>query len=183
VLAAGASRRLGLPKQLLTVAGVPLVRSAAECGVHSAAARTAVIVGASASRVRRAVGALAVEIVENRAWAEGLSTSIRSAVAWAERRGLQGLLIALCDQPYLTSSHLNALLAAHAKDAGLACSVYAGTRGVPALFPSSYFARLRELSGDRGASALLQRAPHVSEIDWQAGALDVDTQTDVERLR
>ena len=110
VLAAGASRRLGKPKQLLKVAGVPLVRHATECAKR-ATERVAVVVGSNAPAVVASLDGLGFEPLYNLFWSEGMASSIRLAASWARRHELEALLLVLCDQPHLRASHLVRLCA------------------------------------------------------------------------
>jgi len=175
VLAAGASRRLGHPKQLTLHRGEPLVRLAAECAGESRASAAAVVVGAHAGSVRAALGALPIEVVSNSDWERGMAESIRVAVAWAEQRESDALLLALCDQPRLSADHLDRLIAEFARTGVPVASHYAHKCGVPALFPRSLFAALATLSGDQGASRLLNDGRRLSRLSWPDGEFDVDT--------
>jgi CTP:molybdopterin cytidylyltransferase MocA len=183
VLAAGSSRRLGAPKQLLPLYGErSLVHHAAAEVLASGAERVAVIVGAHAAAVSRAVAELDVELVHNLDHAEGLASSIRAAVAWARYSRAEALLLSLCDQPRLSRIHLRRLLdEAQARADRPAASYYAGKPAVPAVFPARYFEDLFTLEGDRGAASLLQSSPGLSLVSWPEGELDIDTQADVER--
>jgi CTP:molybdopterin cytidylyltransferase MocA len=183
VLAAGSSRRLGAPKQLLPLNGErSLVHHAAAEVLASGAERVAVIVGDHAAAVSRAVAELDVELVRNLDHAEGLASSIRAAVAWARYSRAEALLLSLCDQPRLSRLHLRRLLdQAQARADRPAASFYAGKPAVPAVFPARYFEDLFTLKGDRGAASLLRSSPALSLVSWPEGELDIDTQADVER--
>jgi molybdenum cofactor cytidylyltransferase len=173
ILAAGASRRLGFPKQLVELCGEPLVRRAVNSALRSGAAATAVVVGAHASAVREALRPVQVVTLDNPDWNEGMAASVRVAARWAEDAGFDALLLALCDQLALNSAHLDRLLAA-GNSRSIVASRYAGKRGVPALFPRCHFFDLFTLRGDRGARELLSRTPNVIEIAWPEGELDLD---------
>lgn len=185
VLAAGSSRRLGAPKQLLPLGGDrSLVHHAAAEALASGAERVAVIVGAHAAAVSRAVADLDVELVNNLDHAEGLASSIRAAVAWARYSRARALLLSLCDQPRLSRLHLRRLLErARARDDWPAASFYAGKPAAPAVFPARYFDALFTLKGDQGAASLLRSSPELSLVAWPEGELDVDTRADVELAR
>jgi len=182
VLAAGASRRLGRPKQLLPVGGRTLVRHVVERACASRAARVAVVVGAHALAVRAALDGAAVTVLENPEWEEGLASSIRAAARWAAGRRAAALAIVLADQPEITPHHLNRLAAEHGAGAAAAGSAYRGVLGVPAVFDAALFPALLALSGDRGAAALLAET-RAATVPWPAGAVDIDTEADVVRLR
>jgi xanthine dehydrogenase accessory factor len=181
VLAAGASRRLGRPKQLVELDGAPLVRRVAAACIGAHAGPVAVIVGAGAEAVTAAVAGLPVAEVANPGWSEGIASSIRAAVRWAEATGAGALLIALADQPLISADHLAALRAAWLAGAPVVASRFADTVGAPAIFDRSRWSALLELAGDQGAGRLL-RAEGVIALDCPAGAFDVDTDDDVRAL-
>ena len=142
ILAAGAARRFGEPKQLAVVSGKPLVRRVAAAACRSACARVAVVSGAH--DLTRALGGLPVERLDNRRWASGMASSIHVAVGWAETCALDALLIAVADQPRLDVAHLDRLIAASIGGRVLAASAYADVLGVPALFPRALLHRPRD---------------------------------------
>jgi CTP:molybdopterin cytidylyltransferase MocA len=183
ILAAGASRRLGRPKQLLVHRGQPLVVSAAECACQSQAAACAVVVGAHGNAVRVALGELPIEVLDNPDFGEGIAASIRLATRWAKERGCQALLLALCDQPKLTAAHLDRLMFEYARRYWPVASRYCGKNAVPALFPDSSFNDLLALCGDMGASALLNGDAPVVSVPWPEGELDVDSPDAARRLQ
>jgi CTP:molybdopterin cytidylyltransferase MocA len=174
ILAAGASRRLERPKQTLLHRGQPLVVSATECACQSRAAACAVVIGAYGSAVRAALGDLPTEILDNEEWSEGVASSIRVAVRWAQARKCHALLIALCDQPKLTPMHLDRLISEYEPTRRPVASFYARKNAVPALFPGSSCDALNALCGDVGASSLLNDGTSVTSVPWPDGELDVD---------
>jgi CTP:molybdopterin cytidylyltransferase MocA len=174
ILAAGASTRMGAPKQLLALGGEPLVRAIAREALASRCTRVAVVLGAHADAIAPALDGLAVTIVRNEQWQEGMASSVRCAAAWAGEA--DALLLMVCDQPRLTAAHLDALIAA----GPFAASAYAGTLGVPALLPRRMYGALLRSEGDRGARGLLAGA---TPVPWPDGELDLDTPTDTRRLR
>jgi CTP:molybdopterin cytidylyltransferase MocA len=179
LLAAGTSRRLGRPKQLVSWEGEPLLRRVAAAACASRAAAVTVVLGAEADRIRPALEGLPLEVLANPAWAEGMASSIRTAVTWARRRGCDALLLAVGDQPRLTAAHLDALIAASAAGERAVASAYDGALGVPALFPAATFDALAALTGDTGARHLLRRREDLVSVAWPDGARDVDTAADL----
>jgi len=175
VLAAGASRRLGHPKQLTMHRGEPLVRLAAQCACDSRAAHAAVVVGAHAGSVRAALGTLPIAVAANPDWGQGMGSSIRVAASWAEQHGSDALLLVLCDQPRLSAGHLDRLIAEFECSGLPVASHYAHKSAVPALFPRWLFGALETLVGDRGASRLLNDGRPVRRVSWADGEFDVDT--------
>ncbi|MFP6630440.1 MAG: nucleotidyltransferase family protein [Myxococcota bacterium] len=178
VLAAGGSRRLGAAKQLLRWHGSSLVRRAVEAALGSRCQPVYVVVGSGAGEVAAELSDTDAVIVDNPAWREGLSSSIAAGVRAATgEAGPAALLLMLVDQPHVSAEVLDGLLAAF--DGGIAASRYAGTLGVPAVFGRAHFEALIRLSGDRGARPLLEaEGERVRAVDFEAGAVDIDTLED-----
>jgi len=179
VLAAGASRRLGTPKQLLNVDGETLLHRAARIALATAPAQTLVVLGADAAAMREAVADLDVRSVVCDDWQRGQSASLQAGVSALED-GIEGVLVLLCDQVGLDAAHANTLLQAwHDEPTRAVASAYADVIGVPAVLPRAWFADVLRLQGDRGARDLLRRRDaEVVKITAPALARDVDTPRD-----
>lgn len=176
VLAAGASARLGRPKQLLLRCGVPLVRHIVDVVASSAPVRLVVVLGAQREAVEAALAAAPCELVFNAGWAAGLASSLGAAAAALRDHG-GPTLVATCDQAALTRAHLDALLAL-ARDApsGCAATMHSGAPGVPAVVSPAMLQRTRRLHGDRGfgpALAALEPAS-LGRLVAPELALDID---------
>jgi molybdenum cofactor cytidylyltransferase len=186
LLAAGGSRRLGRPKQLLAPGGEPLVHRMARMAMEAGAAPVWVVLGAGAEAVRAAVADLPVCCVDNPGWQEGIASSIRAGVAAAavSQPAPAALLVLLVDQPRVDPPLLERLIAAQraAPDQRVACA-YGGGLGVPALFPAADFPALGRLRGDRGARDLLRAAPERAiAVPFPGGDVDVDRPEDAAHL-
>jgi molybdenum cofactor cytidylyltransferase len=112
-----------------------------------------------------------------------MASSLLTALNAAEQP--DAVCLTVCDQPAVTSRHLRMLVGAWRKTGNnIVASSYAGTLGVPALFAAIHFPELRQLTGDRGAGALLAHyAQSVYSIPLPGGELDIDTPTDMQRLQ
>ena len=186
VLAAGASRRMGEPKQLLRWRGEPLVTRAARSALQSGASEAIVISGAVREQVEAALEPLRREaggrlrVVFNAAWQEGQAGSVRAAVE-ALPAACEAALFLPVDQPRLPAALLRRLWQRWRGGSDLAAVAVGGAiRGAPALFDRRYFGLLKRVEGDRGGGALLRRhAADVSAIETPGHWLtDVDTPED-----
>jgi molybdenum cofactor cytidylyltransferase len=190
VLAAGASTRLGQPKQLLRLpafGGETLVDHAIGIVRAAGAAPIFVVLGAHAEKIHLECELLDCILVRNEAWAEGMASSLRAGITAVLEHApaASAAMILVCDQPGLSAQHLLRLLDAHQADGNsIAASRYAGRTAVPAIFPRALFPWLLELQGDQGARALLQQpATAVHAVDFPEGELDLDSPEDLQRLQ
>ncbi len=183
ILAAGASVRLGRPKQLLEIDGQPLVVRAAEAALGAGAAPVVVVLGANAEQIRPVLRGVDVGLVLNQDWNDGMASSVRAglhALGQITLR-LDAVLLAVCDQPAFDARAARRLVESlQASTRGMAAARYAGRNGVPAIFRREHFFALSRLKGDQGARALLQGKPdEVIPVDLPDLALDLDTPEDL----
>lgn len=187
ILAAGVSRRLGQPKQLVRVGGETLLERTIRVVREAGAQPVFVVLGAHRERIAAAVDFERVRTVENLEWEEGIASSIRAGVATVRQEipHAAAMLLLVCDQPRLMAEHLRNLIAEQEgfAEVAIVASEYAGIAGIPAIFPASEFARLMSLRGDIGAKSLL-RNPCCSmrTVAFDGGEVDVDTTADLEGL-
>ena len=181
ILAAGASRRLGEPKQLVQIGGETLLHRAARVAL-SLCDPVLVVLGFEAPRMKLALNDLPVRCVCNLDWEEGMASSLRTAVS-ALPLDASAALFLVCDQPKLEEAILDRILAAHREHPHRRiASSYAGARGIPALLPREDFDAMLQLRGDRGARSLLQ-GEGIMEIPVPGGEQDLDCPEDLEKLR
>lgn len=183
LLAAGASRRMGRPKQLLPWAGRPLLeRSLRRLQEVAGGAPVLLILGAGREAIEAVIEPGEAIIGYNERWQEGLSSSIRCALQLTDSlpEAPDALLIALADQPAIEAQHFRALLnALDPPQTRLAASFYHGRPGAPAAFHRSLFPDLHRLTGDQGAKELFRKyAAQTRTIECPAAALDLDTPGD-----
>ncbi len=182
LLAAGASTRMGEPKQLMLLDGRPLVVRAAECLLATETWPVVVVLGANAGAIRPVLARLPVLVTDNPAWAEGMASSLRAGIAALQQfsRAIDGAIVALCDQPGLSPEVVRQLIAMQrASGRGMVAAHYGGRNGAPALFLRGHFAALASLTGEQGARTLLNRHPElVATVDVPELAVDLDTPED-----
>ena len=180
VLAAGASTRFGSPKQLVRIAGRPLLHTAVTRASEVVGSALVVVLGAGAAELGALLKHSPGTIVINQEWREGLASSIRAGVA---RLPLTccGAMLLLADQPAVTADDLRRLAGTWRKQPQyIAAALYAGAPGVPAIFPRSLFQELAQLRGDQGARALLRRnLDRLVRVPMPGAALDIDTPEDL----
>lgn len=179
ILAAGASRRLGRPKQLVEISGEYLIRRTA-LSVLAGCMPVLVILGAHVDRVRRSLVGLPVEIIVNKNWQEGISSSLRAGIE-ALPVDIEGVFFFVCDQIALDSTLVIRLIETQARysESIIACE-YAGIRGTPAYFPAKDFPKLRSLTGDHGAGVLLQ-SDSIVTVPFLKGGQDIDYPEDLSK--
>ena len=155
VLAAGGSKRLGRPKQLLrhrsgTLLG-HVLGTARDCGFD----QLLCVIGGAADEVRAKVDFAGVEVVENPDFGEGCSSSIAAALGAVDDRA-DVLVLMLGDQPGVTAETVSRLLAERG-DAPIAVCSYEDGPGHPLAFSRSLFPELEGLHGDKAVWKLLDR--------------------------
>lgn len=186
ILAAGGSGRFGRPKQLLAFRGESLVRRAVRAATEACGAGVVVVAGDVRALLEAELRESAATVVENPEWRRGLGTSIRCGLRHliASTPELDAVVLLACDQPFVEASTIAALVAEQKKSGkAIVASSYANTLGIPALFDHSCFAELLALSDGSGAKALIESQPdRVGQIDFEQGAIDIDTPADFGRL-
>jgi molybdenum cofactor cytidylyltransferase len=185
LLAAGASTRLGQPKQLLMFGDLTLLDHCIHVAHGSNADSIIVVVGAKPHSVNTQVSDK-THIANNVYWQEGMSSSIRLGIkTLAEVDPLaEGAILMVCDQPYVTSLLLNTLIATYQTTGKpIVASGYDNTFGPPAFFHKKLFPELLQLDGDVGAKAVVQQ--HADEVElvlFPQGNIDIDTVADYQKL-
>jgi CTP:molybdopterin cytidylyltransferase MocA len=200
VLAAGASRRYGSPKQLALIDGVPMLRRVIDTAVSvlppdAEGPRVTVVLGAHAPAIRAAIDLRDVREVDCADWDSGMAHSLRCGLAALARHGNEAgaerqspdrpspaaALVMLGDTPYITADDLRRLLDAwQATPDTPAAAEYDGTVGAPCILPRAVWPELEALTGDRGAGAWLRargdNSAGITKISIRAAEIDVDRQ-------
>ena len=176
VLAAGASRRLGRAKQLVPVAGEPLLRRQCRCALDARIGEVVAILGCDDAQHREVIVDLPVDVRVNNEWREGLAATLRSAVRAAKERQA-ALLVLPCDQYRIIPHDLRTLYDHWRWTPSIACvSRWGCYAGPPAILPIGYYDYALRLRGDVGARSLLYdiRRPRPDEIPNPRATFDLD---------
>ncbi|MDT8414042.1 MAG: nucleotidyltransferase family protein [Flavobacteriaceae bacterium] len=179
VLAAGEAKRMGKTKQLLPWGKQTLIEHVIEQHLQTEVPEVYVVLGANFEEIKNQIKNYPVKILENTAWRSGLSTSIVAAAHHfaKEKVVADGILIALADQPLLDADYLKTMLQMFdGSSDNIVATAYEKKCGVPAVFPISYLDALSGLSGDTGASQLINvDKGRITAVDPGEKAIDIDT--------
>ena len=179
LLAAGAGRRMGMPKALVTdergawlVRGVELLQ-AGGCD------RVTVVLGAEVARAGALLTDLDVAVTVADDWAEGMGASLRAGLGSLEGSDVDGVVVSLVDLPDLVPEVVARVIEAGSGPAALSRATYDGRPGHPVLIGRDHWAGVIETAvGDQGARAYLSgRDVTLVECGDLASGHDVDTRT------
>jgi molybdenum cofactor cytidylyltransferase len=191
VLAAGRGSRLGGDdaKPLVELHGRPLLAWALDAATGTGFDPIVVVTGYKRHEVGKVVGERfdgfkGITVVHNRHWKHGIASSLHAALDVVDPFTRVGAVcVGLADQPRVGTDAYRLLAAAYTAGADLAVATYDGQRANPVLLARSLWAEARELTGDVGARALMQRHDVVEvPCDNTGSPVDVDTTADLERL-
>ncbi|MDQ2715116.1 MAG: molybdenum cofactor cytidylyltransferase [Chloroflexota bacterium] len=192
ILAAGSSSRMGAGrhKLLLPLAGQPVLAHVIEATLASQARPIVVVLGHQASQVRTHIVAYTghphITIVENPAYLQGMSTSMRAGIhtllACTQQEAIVApgaALILLGDQPFMTARVLDLLITAWQESGKrIIAPLYAGSRGNPVLFAADLLPELLEVTGDEGGRSIVERHRQemaTVEVSDAMASYDLDT--------
>jgi molybdenum cofactor cytidylyltransferase len=187
ILAAGASRRMGQPKQLLKWGGDTLITHTIKTALKLNSDTINVVLGANFQIIKKTIHHFPITILNNENWEQGLGTSIAYASKYIQEQKLKldAVLFILADQPFITSDYLNELISSfspHRKQ--IIASSYKNRKfGVPAIFDAYYLNQLLKLNDDFGARHILkENESFVKALKPPVKNVDLDFKEDYERL-
>ncbi len=179
ILAAGASRRMGQPKQLLPWGNSTLLQHAIRHAKGLDINKIGVVLGAYAQKIQKSLSKYKVELLMNPNWEDGLGSSLAYGIKNLvnTEQTLDGILVMLGDQPLIDTSYLNRLMEAFASEnKGIIVTSYGNRVGVPAVFSSRYFSELTDLDRDQGAKEIIRKYKgDMYVVDPEGKAIDLDT--------
>jgi molybdenum cofactor cytidylyltransferase len=185
--AAGASKRIGRPKQLLKWGDSTLIGHTIDTAAELNQKKILVVLGAYYEKIKPEIEGFDIQILKNEGWKDGLGSSIAIGADSLLKSGdnYSGLLVLLVDQPLIVPFYLKAMIAEFkvGKKQIIATSYGNGKFGVPAIFDKSYFKELSLLNDDRGAKNLIKRhSKNVRTIDIVPLVTDIDTEEVYEKF-
>lgn len=182
ILAAGASRRLGSPKQLLNINGKALINHTLDIALASEVKDWLLVLGANKEKILQELDQHSTDLCIFEGWEKGMGASLSASIRFLKGKGIstEAYLFLVCDQPYLTKEYINLLVKSWRKHKTIIASTYKSKPSVPAVIPSDYEAQLIRLQGDKGARDIL-RQNEGRLLNFEAGAHDLDTQEDYKK--
>lgn len=186
ILAAGRSRRLGSPKQLLNYQGKTLLQHSIDIAKKASVQSVIVVLGSDFDLLLSQVDSAGLHIIKNDNWQTGIASSISCGINALEDIApiADAAILMVCDQPFVNPELLNELLTVQkATNKPIIASSYGNTIGIPALFHRRFFQQLLDLKGDSGAKKIVQLNPDSLEtVPFTLGSIDIDTLDDYESL-
>lgn len=186
LLAAGSSSRLGQSKQLIRLEGKSLLLRTTTISLE-VCSQVAVVLGHAFEQHKSEIEHLPALIVQNHAWKNGMGRSLKTGFnsiieKWPRT---DQILILVCDQPFLTTNHLNRLIEmARISSKKIVYSSYKKNWGVPALFKKELFENLKQIEDGEGAKKLIQHlSGEVESVEFEGGEIDIDTPEDLKSLK
>jgi molybdenum cofactor cytidylyltransferase len=186
ILAAGESKRMGTPKQLLKWNNTTLLGHTIQTS-EELNLKTFVVLGANFETIKASFRHHDIQIIKNKNWKNGLGSSIAFGAKHIINfePDIDALLIMLADQPLISSEYLSSMISEFKKGKNkIAASSYKdGKKGVPALFDKIYFKELTQVSNDKGAKLLIEKnIKNVVLLNAESVVSDIDTLEDYQQL-
>lgn len=179
LLAAGSSRRMGQPKQLLPWNESTLLGHAIKSILSGSSSQLFLVLGAHSDQIAAKVDLSGMTVLLNKNWQQGLGSSIAFAVREINEKhaDIKAVLFLLADQPFIESKHLDNILQLHFRQQeSIILTRNDEYRGVPVLFPRKFFPELLVLSNDEGAKKVItSHKEHVMEVVTRNKTADIDT--------
>jgi molybdenum cofactor cytidylyltransferase len=184
VLAAGASTRMGRPKQILPLPGGTVLSIVVSRLLESPVDRVILVLGCEAGAIRQGAGLPddpRVEVVLNPEWEEGMASSLRRGLLAVP--DADAVVVALGDQPGVDPDVVRRLVEERRSGASLVVAVADGRRSHPVLFSHELFSEILALTGDVGAREVVERHwSHAARVPASSLA-DLDTVQEYEAFR
>lgn len=182
LLAAGLSRRMGRPKQLLPLGDKPVIQHCFDNINAAGVQEIVVVVGQDAKETIKILSGLPVQIAVNNAKDSDMAGSVRVGLE-ALDHSCSGVLVCLADHPLATCDTMKALAVTHAKSPDkIIIPAHNGRRGHPSLFPTSILNEIFVVDTLRDIVRKDQGRVRVVDVADEGVILDMDTPEDYEQV-
>lgn len=182
ILAAGESKRMGFPKQLLKIGEKKLLNHLIDEALKTNCYPISVVVGANKNQIVPLLTDIPINIIDNPFWHKGMGSSIKMGLvgSYMVEKNFDAILVLTSDMPHVDSTVISQLISAAEKsEKTIIASKYDGTIGIPVLFKRSVLEELLELDEENGAKKILLKDKNrVEAIDFEKGKIDLDTPDD-----
>jgi molybdenum cofactor cytidylyltransferase len=185
ILAAGASKRLGFDKLTLKINGESVLRKAVASFISAGLGNIFIVTSIQSQNIRKELIGCAVEFVENRDCALGMSTSVRASLPCITDE--EGVFFHLGDKPFLGKEMIYRMVDIYRENGKkIIVPVFNGEKGHPVLMDVGlYSEEIKSLEGDKGLREIIEK--HTEDVIFIKGnegvLLDIDTIEDIERLK
>lgn len=185
VLAAGMSTRFKGLKQLAIVKGKTLIQNALNSANKSKADYAYLVLGHDASEIVAKIKPGRVQILLNKDFERGLSTSLKTSISNLPE-DCAGALFMVGDQPFVSKNRLDTMILAFKMDSRKIVAL--GSRGEPrnpVVIPRVFFPEILALGGDNGAREIVRRhldRTRLINVRDDKAFLDVDTKPDLKKI-
>ncbi len=177
ILAAGLSRRMGRPKQLLKLGDKTLLEHVINHVSRAKVSEVIVVLGAHRREIEQVLCPYNLRCVYNPRYASGLGTSVATGAAAVDPEA-KGILFAAGDQPLITPEFINGLIDVFEKTGAL---IVRPETGMPSIFNIRLIGQLVKLAGDTGGRQLIEKfRDEVVTITGYPGLMSIDVDTEEE---
>ena len=185
ILAAGESKRMGQPKQLLPYKNSTLLLEKIKQFQSLERVQVFVVLGAYFKDIFPSLRELPIKVIMNSNWQEGMGSSLSKGIELIQKKDMfDRVLITLSDLPLMESSHYDELIEL-SKSSGkrIIQTEYEETSGVPVIFDKSLFNSLARLKNEEGAKPLIEKyKKEVLKLRSKTPYFDVDTSDAYQKL-
>lgn len=186
ILAAGQSKRLGEPKQLLPYKKTTLLSHAIELAKPIKRSDIFVVIGAHFSEIFQSIRGEKATIIKNNNWEDGMGSSLSKGITFIQKKGkFDRVLVTLSDLPLVTTEHYEGLisLSETSRKRIILTEYDDDVTGVPSIFDRSLFNELSLLVDDEGAKPVIKKyKKEVLKMTSKTPYFDVDTKDAYNKL-
>jgi molybdenum cofactor cytidylyltransferase len=178
LLASGASRRLGRPKQLLEWRGSLLINKIIDSIQESMIDELVIVLGYKHDEISKILGK-SHQILVNKTWELGKSESIKNSLHEIAPRS-DAVVFFSIDQPFLSTELINQIVfKARSSEEDIIATRSGGISTIPMLFKKRVFNSFEILQGEEGGKKLLALPQYKSDyIDWDDERILIDLDTE-----